>query len=209
MQKIDLDIIDIEKKLAGRAPGVIGDYESYSVLVPIVKKDNELNLLFEVRSPGLSRQPGEICFPGGKMEPGETCEECALRETAEELGVGLGAIRLISRLDTIYTYSNFTLHSCLGEIDIKKLSVAKMNKKEVASIFYIPITDIIKSEPFIYKIEVQTKVGDDFPYEMLGLKDGYNWNKGVHEVPIYKFGEAVIWGLTARIVYNLVKILKG
>jgi len=82
MQAIDLKIIDIEKIFSGRPPGIIGNYSYYSVLVPLVEKDGKLNLLFEKRASGLKRQPGEVCFPGGKVEEGETASESYLALTA-------------------------------------------------------------------------------------------------------------------------------
>lgn len=43
------------------------------------------NILFLKRGAG-GDHPGEWCFPGGKQEGDETLEECAQRETKEELG---------------------------------------------------------------------------------------------------------------------------
>ena len=40
-----------------------------AVLVPFLKDDTgSWNILFQVRSSLLNRQPGEICFPGGTLE---------------------------------------------------------------------------------------------------------------------------------------------
>jgi len=208
MQVIDLEIIDIKRILSERAPKALGDHERYSVLVPLVRKEGILNLLFEIRSPGLVKQPGEVCFPGGKMEAGETAAECALREASEELGINAGEINIIAELDTIYAYSNFIMHSFLGEISHDALICNEINKKEVESVFYIPLPEFLESEPYIHKIEVAPQT-DGFPYDMIDLKDGYDWRKGIYEVPIYRFGEKVIWGLTARIAHNLAKILRG
>lgn len=209
MGNFNYKIEDIERMFFNRAPGVMGCYSHYSVLVPLVKKDGELNLLFEVRSPDLERQPGEVCFPGGRMEEKEDAEECAVRETAEELGIGRSAIRVINRLDSLYTYSNSALHSFLGELDYRALLYAEINRKEVESVFYIPLRDIVTSEPFVYKTEALLNVGDDFPYEMINASGGYNWGKGCHDVLIYNFGDKIVWGLTARIVYNFAEIFKG
>jgi len=208
MSDFDLKISDVEKIFSGRVPGVIGNYEDYSVLVPLVKKDGELNVLFEVRSSDLERQPGEICFPGGKKEYDETAEECAVRETAEELGLEVEDIRVITQLDAIHNYCNFTLYSFLGEIDYVKLLNAKINHNEVESIFYIPLSAFIANEPYIYEVEIIPDIGDDFPYDMVNSSDGYNWSKGISEVPIYQFEGQTIWGLTARISHNLAKILR-
>ena len=39
-----------------------------AVLVPVIHKDGEEHLVFEVRSSKLDWQPGEICFPGGRID---------------------------------------------------------------------------------------------------------------------------------------------
>ena len=208
MSGFDLKISDIEKIFSGRPPKIIGNYSNYSVLVPIVEKDGELNLLFEVRSSELKRQPGEVCFPGGEIENAETAEECAVRETVEELGIDYSAVKIIAELDSIHAYSNFTLYSFLGKLDYNELSRAKINDKEVESIFYVPLMEFVSNEPYIYKMEIIPDVREDFPYEMVNSSNGYNWRKGISEVPIYQIRGETIWGLTARIVHNLAKILR-
>ena len=45
----------------------------------------------------------------------------------------------------------------------------------------------------------------DFPYEEAGISPSYNWRKGKNILPVYKYGERVIWGVTARIVRGFVK----
>ncbi|NEU34154.1 CoA pyrophosphatase, partial [bacterium LRH843] len=62
------------------------EFLQFAVLVPLVQKQDELHVLFEVRAHHLRRQPGEICFPGGKIEPNDsTPQDAAVRETTEEL----------------------------------------------------------------------------------------------------------------------------
>ncbi len=70
-----------------RRPGMIGEsrFKKYAVLVPIVDTPDGRSLLFEKRAGSLRRQPGEVCFPGGKLEPEEPPQVCAIRETMEEL----------------------------------------------------------------------------------------------------------------------------
>ena len=43
------------------------NYKRASVTIPLVQKDNNIFILFEVRSKTLRYQPNEICFPGGKI----------------------------------------------------------------------------------------------------------------------------------------------
>jgi len=202
-------IEDIEKTFHDRKPGTIGKHRLFSVLVPLVEKDGELNLLFELRSSDLENQPGEVCFPGGRMEQGETAEECAIRETIEELGIEDRHIRIISQLDSLHTYSNSTLYSFLAEIKYDGLLDAKINTGEVESIFYVPVSEFEKNEPLIYEVVIRPDIGEDFPYHMVCASNGYNWKTGNYEFPIYGFGEKVIWGLTARIVHNMLKVLSG
>ena len=75
------DLEHLRRRYADHVPGLLGARHSYAVLCPLVERPDGLHLLFEVRSAALHRQPGEVCFPGGRMEAGETPEQCALRET--------------------------------------------------------------------------------------------------------------------------------
>ena len=55
---------------ADRRPGILDRKPGmdFAVLVPLIEKDGEFHILFEVRSPKLKSQPGEVCFPGGAVE---------------------------------------------------------------------------------------------------------------------------------------------
>ena len=57
-----LKIEDIEAVFAERKPGAEGNFKFFSVLVPLVEKEDDLYLLYEVRAKNMERQPGEICF---------------------------------------------------------------------------------------------------------------------------------------------------
>ena len=71
----------MKEQFSARQPGIIGEekFRQYSVFVPMIDILGVTYLLFEKRSNKLRRQPGEICFPGGKREDGESFQECAVR----------------------------------------------------------------------------------------------------------------------------------
>lgn len=205
MKKITIE--DFERAFENRNPKSLGSYSYYSVLVPLVEKEGEIYILYEVRADSLKKQPGEVCFPGGKMEAGESAEECAVRETTEELNIPANSIRVIAQLDYMHTYSNFTMYSFLGIIDYEFVKNITVNHDEVKEVFLVPLSFLVETEPDIYYFDVTPKVEADFPYERINSKTGYNWRKGKSIVPIYQYGERVIWGLTGRITYNLIKIM--
>jgi peroxisomal coenzyme A diphosphatase NUDT7 len=201
-------ITDLEEIFAERKPKPYGTYHYFSVLVPLVQKDGTLHLLFEIRADGLKRQPGEVCFPGGKLEKGETPAEGAIRETSEELNIPEDKIRIISELDYIYTYSNFTLYSFLGVIDHEEILKAQVNQDEVKAIFLVPLDFFLENDPYVTTLEVSPLVGDDFPYDLIKSQSSYNWRKGRTTIPIYNYEGNVIWGLTGKIIQNMVRIIR-
>lgn len=202
-------IEDFETIFSDRIPKSLGVYQYYSVLIPLVEKDGELHILYEVRAESLKKQPGEVCFPGGRIEEDETAEACAIRETAEELNIAAEHIGVIAEFDYLHTYSNFTLYSFLGLIDYSVIAEMSVNEDEVKEVFLVPVSFLAENEPEIYYYDVIPNIGADFPYEKINLTNGYNWRKGKSTVPIYHFGERVIWGLTARITKHLMDLITG
>ena len=92
---------EFRTRWTGHVPKVQDVTGEYAVLVPLVERPEGLCLLYEVRADTLGRQPGEVCFPGGRLEPGEDAVSCALRETWEELGIPRPAVEVVAELDWI------------------------------------------------------------------------------------------------------------
>lgn len=207
MKKITLN--EVENIFEGRTPGAAGKHSYFSVLVPLVEKEDGLHLLFELRAAHMKRQPGEVCFPGGKAEPGESFQECAVRETVEELGIREDDIRIINQMDVMHTYSNFTLFPYLGVIKAEALERLDCNPDEVDEIFTVPVDHLLNNEPFLYKMQIMPQIKEDFPYERIRFPKTYKWRVGSNDIPIYEYENRIIWGLTGRVTMNLMQVLKG
>lgn len=205
-----LKLSDIENIFKNRKAGTEDFFKEFSVLLPVVEKDGKLHILYEVRAKHMVTQPGEICFPGGEIEDGESPQDCALRETWEETGIKSSDIQIVSRLDTVVTYSNFAMHAFLGIIDECALDNMKLNPDEVEETFLIPLAWLMENEPEVYWTKVIPQPPEDFPYYEVTGGAPYNWRHGKAPVPVYKaFDEKVLWGLTARITKRFVDIIKG
>lgn len=196
-----MTVQEIGQKLSNRVPGFMGVEQSYAVLVPLVQRDESLHLLFEMRSSILDIQPGEVCFPGGCMENGESPEECALRETWEELGISSASIQILGRLDSFHHPAGFLLYPVLALVDEKAIATARLNPQEVDHIFEVPLSFFAANPPKIYHFDMPPQIGADFPYEDIGAVGGYAWRKCTMQVVVYpKFSGHVVWGLTGRVV---------
>lgn len=204
-----MNLNKIEQIFDNRKPRLMGRYSYYAVLLPLIETSSGLHVLFEVRSDNLKRQPGEVCFPGGRIEQTESREECVVRETMEELNLERDDISVIGPLDFINTYSDFTLYPFLGVINAKAVLNLNVNVDEVKETFLVPLHFFLETEPYVYHFDVVPDVKDDFPYEMINSQRGYNWRKGCSTVPIYHYEDRVIWGLTARIIHHFAQILNG
>lgn len=203
--------MDFIKRIAGRQPRIQdeSDYLVSAVLVPIVKKEGIPHVLFEVRSESLNKQPGEICFPGGKVEPGELArpQETAIREAVEELGIRREQVVLVGPLDYHIAQPGTIIYPYLGMIE--DLELINPNPFEVAATFMVPVKHFFASSPRESTLEVATRYPADFPFHRVPetYKERRNWSKQwSFPVYFYEYGEHFIWGVTARILHNFITI---
>lgn len=93
--------------------GVVGRVASVLLLLLPGKTGPEV--LFQVRSPKLDWQPGDICFPGGKREPYDhNFAAAAVRESWEELGLHPENIQLCGTLDFFAAHNGFMVYPFVG-----------------------------------------------------------------------------------------------
>lgn len=193
----------LRRRFDGREPGLMGARNEFAVLCPLVERPDGLHLLFEVRAANL-KQGGEVCFPGGRKEIGETFIECALRETEEELAIPREEITLIGTPDFISNANGFLLRPVLGLVSEVGMAALKPSAAEVSETFTVPLSFFRNTEPEIYFYDLLPHVQEDFPYERVGISKDYRWARNHVEVPVWYWKNHVVWGLTARIIRNLI-----
>ena len=208
------NIKDIKDKFSGFTPYINGyqNMKRASVLIPIIKKDNSYEILFEVRAKTLRSQPNEIAFPGGKIEKGEDPQTACIRETCEEIGITQDDIEIISPLDLYLNHSNLIIHPFFRKKkerslknDIKNLLI---NKDEVDHVFSVPITYLLDSSPEEFENEVEVKVNENFPYSKIPNKENYKFAVGKYSTLFYEYKNYIIWGITAKILENFLNFIK-
>ena len=187
----------------GRVPGLSGCRHRYAVLCPLAEIDGEPHFLFEVRAASLNRQPGEVCFPGGEAGPGEEAAACALRETWEELHIAPEHVAVLGLSDFLCFPSKFLLQPVVGILAPEGLRELAPSPDEVAGTFTAPVSFFASTPPDVPAYSLEPRLPEDFPYETAGISRTYRWGRGSVDVPIWRYREHVIWGMTARIIRDL------
>ncbi|MDG5786489.1 CoA pyrophosphatase [Evansella sp. AB-P1] len=180
------------------------DYETYipfALFVPLIEKDGELTIIFEVRAQNI-RQPGEICFPGGKVDDEDrSYSSAAVRELSEELGVETSNIELLGELDYMVTPFKLILYPFLGKISSD--ATIEKNDAEVKEVLYIPLSTLLKMKPKEHHVFLKVMPEESFPYHLIPNGENYNWRTGKITEQFYEYEGHVIWGLTARILTHV------
>lgn len=198
----------LRQRFAEHTPGLLGAKHAYAVLCPLVERPEGLHLLFEVRAATMRRQPGEVCFPGGRREPGETPVTAALRETREELHIPVGEITVLGTPDFICNQTGFLLQPVLGLVSSAGFEGIVPSPAEVAEVFTVPL-DFFRTPPEKFSYDLLPAVPDNFPYDTVGIPLDYAWNRGRVDVPIWQYRGHTIWGMTARFAQDLARAVEN
>jgi peroxisomal coenzyme A diphosphatase NUDT7 len=197
------------------------EYIDTAVMVLLILINGEYHFVFQKRGANI-RQKGEIGFPGGVCQPGDGGpERTAVRETVEEMGIPEDKIRVIGSLGTFIAPMGAIVDAFVGLADISNIDELHPNSKEVEEIFTVPVSFFENNDPQEYSaiLKVHPAVTDErtgkevvlLPSRDLGLPEIYEkpWGGMKHAIYLYKVENRIVWGLTARIVLDLIRRLRA
>ncbi len=176
-------IQEIRDRLASPPPRrlAVSDLRPASVLVPLYVDAGELWTVLTKRTDHLPSHRSQIAFPGGGRELKEDPWAAALRETHEEIGFEPKAILRLGELDEGDTPAGFRVIPCVGAVPFPYK--ATPNAGEIAEVFSLPLSAF--SNP---------RLVEERPVKINGVE---------RLLLVYHIGNRQIWGLTARILQNL------
>jgi 8-oxo-dGTP pyrophosphatase MutT (NUDIX family) len=109
-----------------------------SVLVPLVQRDQGLNVLLTRRADHLADHAGQVSFPGGRAEPDDAdVVDTALREAQEEVGLARDRVQVLGPLNTYSTVSSYVVTPIVALVQPPfRLT---LDSFEVAEAFEVPL----------------------------------------------------------------------
>ena len=175
----------------GRAPAPA------SVLVPLVVRDQGMQLLLTRRTDHLRAHAGQISFPGGRQEDDDAdAIGAALREAEEEVGLARRHVEVIGVLPTYLTVTSFRVTPVVALVQ-PGFALA-LDRHEVAEAFEVPL-EFLMTPAHHRHHEV----------EVAGIKRRFlsmPWSPAdaAPGGPTY-----FIWGATASMLRNLYRFLSA
>jgi 8-oxo-dGTP pyrophosphatase MutT (NUDIX family) len=156
-----------------------------AVLIPVVG-GSEPSLIFTLRTDTVRSHPGQISFPGGAIDPDDASPYAAARrEASEEIGLQPEEGRYLGELDTFPTFvSGFVVTPFLVWLDGSP--ELRPNPAEVAEVIHVPIA--------AFRDEIREDAG-------------FILKERTYPTEAWIWEGHVIWGVTGRIMRELLQIL--
>jgi len=161
-----------------------------SIIIPIVKTDDEYNIIMTKRTKHLKNHSGEISFPGGSKDPEDPdLITTALRELREEIGIEEKHVKVLGSLQDEFSVSYFTVKPFVAFIENFEPLSLKLDPYEVEKVLIIPI-----------KFFMDTR----YQWKELWLR-----NEEKHINFFFNYNGYIIWGLSGRIIKIFTNAIKG
>ena len=160
-----------------------------AVLIPLFNVASEYRVLFTKRTDSVEAHKGQISFPGGRIEEEDGSPlETALREADEEIGLSRKDVTVLGQMDDARTVSsNYIVHPFVGLIPYPY--EFKTSVQEVKELIEVPFQVFLSGD----------SAGESTPVVYEGA---------IYQTLAYHYRGEVIWGATARIMQNLVDLVK-
>ncbi|KLT73532.1 NUDIX hydrolase [Neisseria arctica] len=159
-----------------------GGYHDAAVLLAVVRRESQWQILLTRRADTLRRHTGQIALAGGRCDDTDDSPTVtALRETDEETGIAPQYWQTFPQLPPYYTPSGYSVFPIPAICSDNPKT--QPNTEEVAEIFYLPLDFALNRENYSTRT---------FQYSHQSL-----------EVPVLPYLHYDIWGLTAMILYDM------
>lgn len=182
---------ELEAGLGGRSRQTVAEWDARpaAVLVPLYRRDGEWHLLFTERTHEVEDHKGQVSFPGGRVDDGDGDRvDTALRETEEEIGLRREDVRVLGVLDELLTVTQYRVTPVVGCFTWPY--EFRLSDVEISEVFGVPLRWL--ADP----TNMETQHWD---HPLRGNK-----------IPVYffRYDGHTIWGATARMVLNLLQIVR-
>lgn len=169
-------------------PMADGPLKPASVLVPLIERDDDYQVLLTQRTAHLKNHGGQISFPGGRQEPEDAdVVATALRETEEEIGLAREFISVAGLLDTYETRTGYLVTPVVGFV--RSGFELALDSFEVDHAFEVPLRFVM--DPANHVIETRP------------------WNGAERRYYVLNFNGYYIWGATAGMLVDLYRRVHG
>ena len=161
-----------------------GENANAAVAILFRKVDGELELLLVKRAEVLGDPwSGDIAFPGGKRAPQDRdIMHTVVREVREETNVDLEANTFLGKMDIVFSTVR-PEYSILPLVFLQNMEPDMKINEELTSFLWTPFNKLVRSRG-------RTRIKN-------------------FEVSVFHVNEEVVWGLTYRIIENLVELAMG
>jgi len=155
------------------------------VLILLVDRDEQLNVVLTQRTAHLHDHAGQISFPGGRQDEGDAdIIATALREAEEEIGTDSSQIEIVGTLPNYVTVTAYEITPVVARTPPQRY---KADPFEVADVFEVPLAHLLDEHNWRR---------DSF------LRDGQR-----REYWAVPFQERYVWGATAGMLRTFREVL--
>jgi 8-oxo-dGTP pyrophosphatase MutT (NUDIX family) len=176
------------------------------VLVALLDRPGGPTLLFTRRTESVPSHKGEISFPGGAREAGEDAVRAALREADEEVGLGPANVEPLGALDDVPSIAGYVVTPVVAAVRAPPAAY-RTAAFEVHEPFELPLAALLEPstrhaslfDPALLPRELsEAVIASGLRFEDVDTATGHWRVWSFHADPA-----RVVWGLTARILADL------